>query len=97
MLITATRHIQSIVQDNADHHQVKHLPAAAVVPAPLAMATNPRLAKVSVVATAPTNMANIAPAGQHSATWHGVLGTDTINKMQQEAKLLGVDGTPSMV
>ena len=37
-------------------------PAAAVVPAPPATATSPKLANVSVVATVPTNMANMTPA-----------------------------------
>ena len=39
-----------------------HVPAAAVVPAPLATATRPKLVKVSVVATVPTNIANMTPA-----------------------------------
>lgn len=39
-----------------------HSPAAAVVPAPHATATRPKLAKVRVVATVPTNIANMTPA-----------------------------------
>ena len=38
------------------------LPAAAVVPAPLATATSPMLARESVVATTPTKVANMMPA-----------------------------------
>ena len=43
-----------------------HPPAAAVVPAPLATAARPKLAKVNVVATVPTNIANMTPAELNS-------------------------------
>ena len=45
-------------------HAVLHPPAAAVVPAPPATATRPKLAMVRVVATVPTKMAVVIPA-QH--------------------------------